>query len=82
MAMSEMEKVLKSLQETSIVMSGIQERQATAIREHAEWLVAHDKAIVEMRELGRKTDERLAGLGERIDALVSAMGEFLRRQGK
>jgi hypothetical protein len=72
----DMEAAIQQLQETAIVMSGIQSRQTEAIKEHAEWLQAHDRAMVEIRENGRRTDER-------IDKLVSAIGKLIRgRNGK
>ena len=64
----------KELEETAIVMSGIQARQAAMLKEHAEWLQEHDRAMTEARERGRTIDERIA-------ALVSAIGELVRRNG-
>jgi len=66
-------KVLKQLQETAIVMNGIQPRQAEMLKDHAQWLQEHDRAIAEARERGRVTDER-------IEKLVIAIGEFIRGQ--
>jgi hypothetical protein len=78
-----MEEAIKELRETVIVMSGIQARQAQLLKDHAEWLAGHDKAMLEIREAGRKTDERIAKLGvetdERIAKLVSAIGEYIRQ---
>ena len=71
--MADMVKVLADLQGTATVMAGIQQRQAAVVKEHNEWLVQHERAMTETREAGRRTDER-------IEALVSAMGRFLRRQ--
>ena len=64
----------KELEETAIVMSGIQARQAALLKDHAEWLQEHDRAMTEARERGKATDER-------IDKLVSAIGEMLRQNG-
>jgi F0F1-type ATP synthase epsilon subunit len=73
-----MAAAIKELQETAIVMAGIQSRQAGMLTDHAEWLQSHDRAMVrhdkemaEARERGRATDER-------IDRLVSAIGELIR----
>ena len=71
--MPDIAQAIKELQETAIVMSGIQARQAGLLKDHAEWLQQHDRALAEARELGRKTDERIA-------QLVSAIGELLRKQ--
>lgn len=72
--MPDLQQALKELQETAIVMSGIQSRQAALLKDHAEWLHSHDLAMTEARERGRETDERIA-------KLVSAIGELVRRQG-
>jgi hypothetical protein len=80
---SDMEAVIKELKETAIVMAGIQSRQAAALKDHAEWLQSHDRAMArhdkemaEARERGKATDER-------IEKLVIAIGEFIRgRDGK
>jgi hypothetical protein len=66
-----MAAAIKELQETAIVMAGIQSRQAGMLKDHAEWLQSHDRAMVEARERGKATDER-------IDRLVSAIGELIR----
>jgi hypothetical protein len=71
----DIEQVLKELQETAIVMSSIESRQAGVLKDHGEWLHDHDKAMTEIREAGRKTDER-------IEKLVIAIGEFSRRGAK
>jgi hypothetical protein len=63
-------EAIKELQETAVVMSGIQRCQAELLKEHSEWLVSHDKAMIDIREVGRQTDERIA-------KLVSAIGEWM-----
>ena len=52
-------QAIKELQEPDIVMSGIQARQAVLLKEHAEWLQTHDRAMAEIRENGRRIDERI-----------------------
>jgi hypothetical protein len=78
--MPDLAQAIKELQETAIVMSGIQARQAELIKDHSDWLhshdlavARHDKEIAEARKLGRETDDRIA-------QLVSAIGELLRKQ--
>jgi hypothetical protein len=39
------------------------------LKEHAEWLQSHDRAMSEARQRGQETDER-------IQKLVSAIGEL------
>ena len=76
--MADMAKVLADLQDTAILMAGIQQRQAV-VKEHGQWLVQHERAMTEIREqiaalleAGKRTDAR-------IEALVGAVGEFLRK---
>lgn len=73
---------IKELQETAVVMSGIQARQAELLKAHSEWLHAHNVAMMEIREAGRRTDERIAALGERINRMVSTIGELLSGERK
>jgi hypothetical protein len=71
--MPDLTQALRELQETAIVMAGIQAKQAKMLKDHAKWLVEHDRAITEARERGKATDER-------IEQLVIAIGEFIRRR--
>lgn len=74
MTSQEMEAAIKQLQEASVVMAALESRHATMMKDHAEWLVTHDKAIAEARDRDKATDER-------IEKLVSAIGEWIRRNG-
>lgn len=71
--MDDIRPALKELQDAAIVIAGIQARQAELLKDHAEWLAGHDKAMTEIREAGRNTDAR-------IERLVSAIGQWLLRQ--
>ena len=65
--MSELTEAVKELQEAAIVMSGIQSRQAVLLKEHSEWLVSHEKAMTEIREVWpphRRTHRKTSGGGE------------------
>ena len=57
----------------ALVTAAIEGRHASVMRDHAEWLAAHDKAMAEMWKRGKALDAR-------IDCLLSAIDE-LRRQG-
>ena len=69
---------LKELEDAVTVMAAVQATQANAIRDHAEWLVSHDKAMAEIREAGRSTDERIAKLTSAIGELIGKM----RKEGE
>lgn len=71
-----LQAAMKELEEASAVTGHLQARQALLLKGHAEWLHSHDRAMKEIRENGRKIDER-------IENLVSAIGELIPgRNGK
>jgi uncharacterized coiled-coil protein SlyX len=67
------------LRDAVTVTAQLEARQGKALREHGEWLVAHDRAMREHDERMKTHDERMKSLDERIANLVSGFGEFLRR---
>jgi len=58
----DMEGAIKQLQETAIVMAGIQARQAEALKEHGEWLVSHTRAMAEFDRKMIEIEDKLNGL--------------------
>jgi hypothetical protein len=71
----------KDVDDALAVMGGLQARQGRALREHSEWLEEHQRAMARIQAsieaqqaAGRATDAR-------IEKLVSAIGEFMRRNG-
>ena len=63
------------------VMGGLQARQGRVLKDHSEWLQVHERAMERIEKniaaqvaAGKATDER-------IDRLVTAIGEFMRRNG-
>ena len=80
----DIEHAIKELQETAVVMTHIQAQHTAMAKDHTQWLADHSKAIVEIRELQRSTDERIEKLSElqratdeRIEKLVSAIGALI-----
>jgi uncharacterized coiled-coil protein SlyX len=67
------------LRDAVTVTAQLEARQGRALREHGEWLVAHERAMREHDERMKTHDERMKSLDERIANLVSGFGEFLRR---
>ena len=67
------DEMVKELREAVIATAAMEALHSRAMKDHAHWLVAHDKAIQEQCEFGLKLDGR-------IDALVSAIGSFISRQ--
>ena len=74
-----MEAVVKQVQETLTVMAGIQQRQASVIRAHGEWLEEHDKSMALHRKRMDHIDERLAEITDKLDGLIGFMDGFTRR---
>jgi len=71
----------KEVDDALAVMGGLQARQGRVLKEHSEWLQEHDRAMARIEAslaaqvaAGKETDER-------IDKLVSGIGEFIRRNG-
>lgn len=71
----QMARAIKELQDAAVVTAGIQSRQATILADHRDWLISHDKAITEIRQAGKDTDERIAKLVVSIGELIQAMRE-------
>ena len=67
-----MNELIKELQDNLTVMAGIQARHSTLMREHSEWLAAHDRAMNDLRERSAATDQR-------IDRLVIAIGTLVTK---
>jgi F0F1-type ATP synthase epsilon subunit len=60
------------IEDALTVTGGLQARQARVLADHAEWLQAHDRAMAEAAERDARIDAR-------IEKLVRAIGEFMRR---
>ena len=66
-----MQAAIKELQETAIVMSGIQARQAAALKDQAEWLDGHEKRLREHDELLKRIELNLAEATDKLNALIA-----------
>ncbi|HYA18175.1 MAG TPA: hypothetical protein VEF06_11945 [Bryobacteraceae bacterium] len=74
------DEMVKELREAVTATAAMEARHSRAIKDHNEWLVAHDKGMLELREMMRKREEAAVQLDARISALVSAIGAFISRQ--
>jgi hypothetical protein len=74
-----LEEAIKELQEAAIVSARFDLRHEQMLKDHAEWLQEHDRAMSEFRERLDQTRhqdaERGRKLDERIDKLVIAICE-------
>ena len=72
----DMEGAIKQLQETAIVMAGIQARQAEVLKGHGEWLEsqagmeAHEAWLARHEVVMAEIDDKLNGLIVVVDDLV------------
>jgi hypothetical protein len=64
--MADSSETIKALQDALVVTASMQERHTELLKDHEEWLAGHDKAMLEIREAGKATDERLKKLLEAI----------------
>jgi formate dehydrogenase maturation protein FdhE len=67
-----LEQARRELEDALIVTAHLATRQSNLLREQAEYLATHEQRIQKQEEHGRTLDER-------IDKLVSAIGEWIRR---
>ena len=65
--------MVRELRNAFTLTSQMEAYQSGAMRDHAEWLVAHGRGMQELREQSQALDRRISGL-------VSRIGEFMRRR--
>jgi hypothetical protein len=69
--MSNIERAIKDLQETLIVIAEIEKRQSTLPREHGERNVRLEAESLEFR---RRIDQNLAEITEKLNRLIGYVG--------
>ena len=73
-----MQAAIKELQETAIVMSGIEARQAAALKDQAVWLAGHEKRMREHEERMQRIELNLGEATDKLNALINIVDD--RRQ--
>ncbi len=68
-----LEHARKELEDAMIVMAHLEKAQVERTKEHAAYLASHEESL-------RDHDSRMKDLDIRIERLVSAIGEWIRRQ--
>jgi hypothetical protein len=63
----DMEQAIKQLQDTVIVMAGLQARQAAALKDQSEWLEQHHKFVVKHERVMAEIEDKLNGLIGYVD---------------
>lgn len=69
---SALEQARRELEDALIVMTHLETRQSNLLREQAEYLASHEARLQQQDKRNREVDER-------IEKLVSGIGEWMRR---
>jgi len=78
----DMQGAIKQLEETAIVMAGIQARRAEALKEHSLWLQEHDRSMAEHRKRMEHIEATLAEAGDKLNALIAVVDDTIKNRGK
>jgi uncharacterized coiled-coil protein SlyX len=78
-AFGSQDALVRELRDAVTVTATLEARQSRLLREHSEWLVSHDRSMQEHHQWLVSHDAAMKALGERIEGLVSGIGEFMRR---
>ena len=71
---------VRELRDAVTVTAQLEARQGRVLREHGEWLAAHEAAMKEHAQFVKEHKEAMKALDVRIANLVSGFGEFMRRE--
>jgi uncharacterized coiled-coil protein SlyX len=71
---------VRELRDAVTVTAQIEARQGRVLKDHGEWLEAHERAMKEHEQFVREHKEAMKALDVRIANLVSGFGEFMRRE--
>ncbi len=73
-----MQAAIKELQETAIVMSGIQARQAAALKDQAEWLAGHEQRMLEQKQRMRDHEQRMERIGMNLSEATDKLNALIK----
>jgi hypothetical protein len=76
--LTRLEQAVKEIEDNLIVMGHLETKQSNLIREQAEYLAGHEQRIQRTERGIEMLTETTNRLGLRIEALVSAIGEYIR----
>jgi uncharacterized coiled-coil protein SlyX len=71
--------LMRELRDAVTVTAELEARQGRLLREHSEWLASHSEWLASHETSMRAHHAAMQALDERIAALVSGFGEFMRR---
>ena len=75
----DMQTVIRELQETLIVVTAIQERQAQVLKGHSEWLEQHEKSMTDHRKRMEHVEMNLSEATDKLNGLISFVDDWVRR---
>lgn len=75
----DMQAAIKELQETVVVMAGIQARQPEVLKGHAEWLEENERWMTRRREAVARHEQMMAGMEDKLNGLIGFVDDMARR---
>jgi hypothetical protein len=69
----DMQAAIKELQETAIVVAGIQARQAEVLKGHGEWLEEHLRSLARHERFVARHEELMAEMEDKLNGLIGAV---------
>ena len=76
----DMEGAIKQLQETAIVVAGLQARQAEVLKGHGEWLEQHQRAMAKHEEWLARHDVVMAEIDDKLNGLIAVVDDLVRHR--
>ena len=76
----DMEGAIKQLQETVIVVAGLQARQAEVLKGHGEWLEQHQRAMAKHEEWLARHDVVMAEIDDKLNGLIAVVDDLVRHR--
>ena len=77
--MAALEKAHKELEDSFIVLTHVETKMSQLLREQTEYVASHEQRLKEYERWRKEQAERDRVLDERIDKLVSAIGDLISR---
>jgi hypothetical protein len=68
--MSNIEQAVKELQDTLVVISEIERRQSSLLKEHSERIVYLERLAQESAEFRHRTEQNLAEITDKLNGLI------------
>ena len=76
----DMEGAIKQLQETAIVMAGLQARQAEVLKGHGEWLEQQQRAIARHEAWLTRHEVVMAEIDDKLNGLIAVVDDLVRHR--